>query len=46
MELLVKGDREFAATFDPTNDKQSKAAIKIVGCRYPGNRLKTVDCAA
>jgi hypothetical protein len=42
MEILLDGDFEFAATFDPRDEKQSRAAVKIAGCRYPGTRLKTM----
>lgn len=47
MEIILDGDFEFAATFNPKDDQQSTAAVKIAGCRYPGLRQKaTVTRAA
>jgi hypothetical protein len=40
MDIVQDGDYEFTATFDPTNEKQSKLAITVSGARYPGKWLK------
>ena len=41
MEVTQDGDTEFAATFDPKSEKQSKLAIRVAGCRFPGRREST-----
>jgi hypothetical protein len=51
MEIHQDGDTEFAATFDPKNEKQAKQAIRVAGCRFPGRRIrettkKFVNCMA
>ena len=51
MEIHQDGDTEFAATFDPKNEKQAKQAIRVAGCRFPGHResttpKKVVNCVA
>lgn len=51
MEIHQDGDTEFAATFDPKNEKQAKQAIRVAGCRFPGRRKSTtpkkiVNCMA
>jgi hypothetical protein len=51
MEIHQDGDTEFAATFDPKNEKQAKQAIQVAGCRFPGHRESTapkkfVNCMA
>ena len=51
MEIQQDGDTEFAATFDPKNEKQAKQAIRVAGCRFPGLRKsatpkKFVNCVA
>jgi len=38
MEVTQDGDDEFAAVFDPSNEKQAKLAVKVAGCRFPGRR--------
>jgi hypothetical protein len=51
MEIHQDGDTVFAATFDPSNAKQAKLAVRVAGCRYPGRRRREtskifVNCVA